>query len=89
MIWVDHPEEAVLKVLWAVHSAAVKLKDGENRKKKKPLLWSAYTVCAPVCVHQSSMNIDLNVWDFIYKIWTPDTRLRISWFPLTVEETGW
>jgi len=30
MILVDPPEQAVLKVLWAVHSAAVKL-EGEER----------------------------------------------------------
>ena len=31
MIWVDHSEQAVLKILWAVHPTAVKLKGGEER----------------------------------------------------------
>ena len=62
MILVDQPEQAVLKVLGAVHPTAVELMGGENGRRG-PLLPSA---C--LCPRQSSMNIDLNVEDFIYKI---------------------
>lgn len=39
VILVDQPEQAVLKVLWAVHPAAVKLMEGETK------------VVAERCVH--------------------------------------
>lgn len=41
VILVVQPEQAVLKVLWAVHPTAVKLMEGENKTK----------VVAERCVH--------------------------------------
>lgn len=67
MIWVDHPEHAVLKILRAVHPTAVKLV-AEEERIKEALIPECTGLCSTVCVHQSSMNIDLNVSDFIYRL---------------------
>lgn len=63
MILVDQPEQAVLKILWAVHPTAVELMGGEERMGKEALIAECLFVHWPV-FHQSSMNIDLNVQDF-------------------------
>ncbi len=53
MILVDQPEQAVLKILWAVHPTAVKLTGGEERIGGEALSAECLLVHWPVvhCVH--------------------------------------
>lgn len=48
MIWVDHPEQAVLKILWAVHPTAVKLEGKEERRARETLIAECLFVHWPV-----------------------------------------
>lgn len=48
MILIDHPEQAVLKILWAVHPTAVKLQGGEERVGEEVLIAKCLFVHWPV-----------------------------------------
>jgi len=48
MILVDHPEQTVLKILWAVHPTAVKLMGGEERIGEETLISECLFVHWPV-----------------------------------------
>lgn len=75
MDWVDAPEQAVPEVLRAVHSAAVKLTAGAEKKEKPFIISERPLVHDPVvrCIHTPSMNIDLN---FIFQIITLESARR-------------